>query len=472
MFDRSIRRRNSRPTAVAGVAVALLLVGSGCAQAVRDFDGIAVSSDPLPRTVSHGELVRRSAAAVAVIETDLGRGMGFVIDPKGYLITNRHVIEDASHVVAVRFPAVEPPLEFTAVRVVYIDPERDLAVLQVTVDASLPSLPLATPGQRGRDELDTHDPVVVFRADAGPSGDLRANNGKVFDLEVYNPSAGEGAFVGVTVDVMRGQSGGPVLDRHGRAVGVVTWTWKGRAGGYAIPIDEAARMLAERPQLDDPTAQHTRAVARSRQFLTALGRGDLQDARRLTSPSHAREVRERSMQSILGELDEHGRLSLTGFFGAVDSLVVRADEGIPEAELQDIVARTATPAFRELMGIDASISNGQVISLFFELGQSYLVARAVHGKPPSEALEDAMRRLSTVDAARTFAVADALYALAGQEIEIESVELLPGAYSPSAVVSLRSSPTQERATPGAARLTLHLKLEWGDWYVASVRGAT
>lgn len=460
--------------------MALLLVAGGCAGKVRDFDGIVVSSDPLPRTVSHGELVRRSAEAVAVIETDLGRGMGFVIDPKGYLITNRHVIEDASHVVAVRFPALDPPLEFTAVQVVYIDPERDLAVLHVPVNARLPSLPLATENQWGHDDLEAHDPVVVFKVDAGPRGDLRANNGKVFDLAVYNPSAGEGAFVGVTVDVMRGQSGGPVLDRYGRAVGVVTWTWKDRAGGYAIPIDEAARMLAERPQLKDPTARHSRAVARSREFLSALGRGDLQDARRLTSPSHAREVRERSMQSILGQLDEHGQLSLSGFFGAVDSLVKQGDGTIPEAELQDIVARTATPAFRELMGIDESISNGQVISLFFELGQSYLVARAVHDKTPQEALEDAMRRLSTVDAARTFAVADALYALAGQAIEIESVEVVPGTYSPSAVVSLRSSPAQTRvpaladgsAPPASTRLTLHLKLEWGDWYVASVRPVT
>lgn len=446
----------------------------GCASAVQTFDGVTISSEPLPRAVSHGELVRRSAAAVAVVETDIGRGMAFVIDPKGYLITNRHVIEDASHVKSVRFPASSPPREYTTVQVVYIDPERDLALLRVAVDEDLPSLPMATVAASSsrRDDLETRDPVVVFKNDVEDGGVLRANHGEVFDLAVYNPSAGEGSFVGVTVDVMRGQSGGPVLDRHGRAVGVITWTWKDRIGGYAIPIAEATRMLAERPQLEDPVQQRSRAMTRSRAFLMALGRGDLHDARRLTSPSHARSVREQSMHSILGALDDEKQWTMTGFFGAVDSVIDETDPARRQTALQDIVARTATAEFRKLMGIDASISNGQVISLFFELGQSYLAARAAHGKDRKAALEDAMRHLSSVEAARTFAVADAIYELAGRELEIESVEVVPGAYSPRAVVSLRSTPSPGAEPPrseGPARITLQMKLEWGDWYVASIR---
>lgn len=462
---------------LAALLVAPLTAGAGlgCATSMRDFDGVIISSEPIPRSVTHEELVRRSATAVAVVETDIGRGMAFVIDPKGYLITNRHVVEDASHIKTLRFPALSPPREFTAVRVVYIDPERDLALLHVAAADSLPSLPIADvnldKGIYRRDDLERKDPVFVFKVDAEKNGHLRANNGEVFDLAVLNPSAGEGAFVGVTVDVMRGQSGGPVLDRHGRAVGIVTWTWKDQTGGYAIPIEEAARMLAERPQLVSPGQQHSRAVVRSREFLTALGRGDLQDARRLTSPSHARVLREKSMQSILGELDDEAQFSLTGFFGALDALIDEAEPTRRQTALQDIVARTATPKFRELMGIDAEVSNGQVVSLFFELGQAYVAARSVHRKDHRAALEDAMRHLGSVDAARTFAVADAIYELAGNEIEIESVEVLPGAYSPSAIVSLRTRRSESRAKPQgeSGRVTLQMKLEWGDWYVASIR---
>jgi len=455
--------------------------GVGCASSRRDFDGVTVSSEAPPRSVTHEEIVRRSAEAIAVVETGAGRGMAFVIDPKGYLITNRHVVEDAEFVDSVRMPASTPPREYKSVKVVYIDPERDLALLQVPVSEPLPSLPLATNlPSSGRRFLDTDDPVVVFRHDDAKEGHIRANNGEVFDLAVYNPEAGPGAFVGFSVDIRRGQSGGPLLDRHGRAIGVVTWMWKNRRGGYAIPISEAARMLDERPQLDSESQQYVRAMSRTREFLAALGRGDLDNARRLTSPSHAREVRERSIASILGSLDDAGQAAVRGFLEAVDTVMAESNADVRQDVLRDIVARTATLPFREMIGVGEEVSDGQMISLFFELGQSYLAARAAHGKDHDAALDDAMRRLATTDAARTFAIADALTELAGSEIEITAVEVVPGAYSPRAVVSLVTTPAHvnalatvgNAAVSGSAattRVTLHMKLEWGDWYVASVK---
>ena len=85
----------------------------------------------------------------------------------------------------------------------------------------------------------------------------------------------------------------------------------------------------------------------------------------------------------------------------------------------------------------------------------------------THALRTALRRLATIDAARSFALAALVSELHGRALDIRAVELLPGAYMPGARVELvvGSAEAPEQA------LDLHLRLEWGDWYVASIEPA-
>jgi hypothetical protein len=425
------------------------------------------------------EALRRSTLGVAVIETDVGRGLGFVIDPAGYLITNRHVVEDADHIESVVFPAMQPPLVLQSAQIEYIDPVRDLALLRVHSPRPLSRLPMAASSDGPIERYaQATDGVTLLRS---VGARLERRHGAIATVAAYNPAAGPGPFIGVDIDIERGQSGGPVLDRKGRAVGVVTWTWKHKIGAFAIPIDEAMEMLAERPRLESPSDNEHRAAVRSRAFLVALGRGALQDARRLTSPSHARAVRELAVDRILeGVATEGGAAVLQGFIAALETLVEAEDDAQRFAQLRGMVTRTGADPFRDALGLDRRVDAGQVISFFYEFGQAYLVARTIAGEVPGDALETAMQRLGTVDAARTFALADVLGELAGNEIEIEHVEVVPGAYNPRAVVSLRAQGVAESPEPlfrsypvqvepdRSAHLTLHMRREWGDWYVASV----
>ncbi|MGH1339926.1 MAG: S1 family peptidase [Nannocystales bacterium] len=446
----------------------------GCASRPKAYAEVSVVSAARSRSSSNEVLVQHAEAAVAVVETPSGRGLGFVVDPRGYLVTNRHVVEDASHVESVSFPAHDPPMTYHSVEVVYTDPERDLALIRVHTDDELPRLPLATrkPLPLAR-YLGPGDPVVLVEYDH-PTEDDRvpdlstahfvSHNAAVTTLGAVNPAAGPGEFLGIDADVKRGQSGGPVLDRHGRVVGVVTWTWRDRVGGFAIPVADVLDMLGERPALDSADQHRDRIATRSREFLSALGRGDVDDARRITSPSHARQVRSDAVEKITAQLDRDGAPVIQGFFAAVESLV-----GEEEAfsMLRDAVARTATPEFREALALPDDLEDAQIVSFFFELGQAYLIARVAGDMSPDEALRRALVRLDTVDAARTFAIADVLTELAGSAVEIQKVEVVPGAYSPTAVVSLARTPGADEVGRGR-QLTLHMKLEWGDWYVTSV----
>lgn len=464
--------QKSRFYAFLGGLAAAMTLSAGCASHPKAYAEVSVVSGARHRTPSNDALVAKAESAVAVVETPDGRGLGFVVDPMGYIVTNRHVVEDATHVESVSFPAHDPPRTYHSVEVVYTDPERDLALLRVHTDDALPRLPLASrkPLPIAR-YLDPGDPVMLMEYDNPTEEDrvpdleravFLAHNASVTTLGAINPAAGPGQFVGIDADVKRGQSGGPIIDRYGRVVGIVTWTWRDKVGGFAIPVADILDMLGERPSLDSNDQHRDRIAKRSREFLSALGRGDVDDARRLTSPSHARQVRTDAVEKITAQIDRDGAPVIQGFFAAVESLVGRDDAF---EMLRDAVSRTATSEFREALGLPDDLEDAQIVSFFFEVGQAYLIARVAGDMEPEEALRRALARLQTTDAARTFAIADVLTELAGSAVEIKSVEVVPGAYSPTAVVSLARAPGKD----GQGRfLTLHMKLEWGDWYVTSV----
>ena len=423
------------------------------------------------RRAQAGEIaLQRSAAAVAIIETDVARGMGFVIDPAGYLLTNRHVIEDADHVEGVVFPALDPNRVYGSVRVVYIDPVRDLALLQVHANEPFTAVPLATDEpDHVSSYLASEDPVVLMQRDGQGQEPLRILRGEVSGLEVYNPAAGPGAFVGVTNEVLRGQSGGPVLDRHGRAVGVVTWAWRDKEGGFAIPIADATRMLSERPQLDADADRRARAELRTRLFLDAVARGDGGAARRFTSPSQARKQREETVTHIMARLQSGDGLELmTSFVTAMEAVVaeaVRADDAaVVEEGLDALLLGVAQPNLHEVLDLGDEVDVGQVLSFFHELGQGYLSSRVFAEEDREQALRAAISRLNTIDAARSFALATLVVDLDDRDVSIEGVKLVPSAYTPGARVELQVT------DPGgeSSRYDLHLRLEWGDWYVASL----
>lgn len=449
--------------------VAVGLGGTGCGHRPVDHGGVSVSEGSPHRAKGAEAALQHSAAAVAVIETDVARGMGFVVDPAGYLITNRHVIEDADHIEGVVFPARDPSLTYGSVRVVYMDPSNDLALLHVHSSEPLVALPLATDGIEPVSRyLSLEDPVVLMQRDDSDDDQtvLELLHGRVSQLDVVNPGAGPGSFVGVTLDVHRGQSGGPVLDRHGRAVGVVTWAWKERGGGFAIPIADATRMLDERPRLEAAADLEQRAELRAKLFLDALATGDGEAARRLTSPSQARKHREDTVGRVMAETQEGEGLELmrgfvTGLEEVVDEALRAEDPERAQRELGPLVMGMAQPSPRAAVAGDLDVP--QVVSFFHELGEAYLLARLFGQQTSEQALGTAMQRLRTIDAARAFALAALVGGLEDGEVTTGPVELLPGAYSPGARVELRAS--SGRSVEGMA---LHLRLEWGDWYVASV----
>ncbi len=155
-------------------------------------------------------------------------GSGFIISADGYVVTNAHVIDDASKVTV----SLDDKREFNA-SVVGVDKLSDIALLKV--DAS--NLPAVALGNS--DQLDVGQWVVAIGAPFGL--DYTATQGIVSALSRSLPSETYVPFIQTDAAVNPGNSGGPLFNLQGQVIGVNSQIYS-RHGGYmgvsfAIPIN-------------------------------------------------------------------------------------------------------------------------------------------------------------------------------------------------------------------------------------------
>lgn len=163
--------------------------------------------------------------AVVVIETDDGKGTGFAINETGDILTNYHVVE-GNNTVTVAFP--EEGL-FTG-EVVETYPEIDVALLRIN-EENMPYLPLAKTFTYEAEEN------IYFIGNPLKFQGI-ANEGNVIDY--VKVASKELPVVMLDAPVYRGNSGSPVINEDGEAIGVIFATLhhkeEGRVGLF-IPID-------------------------------------------------------------------------------------------------------------------------------------------------------------------------------------------------------------------------------------------
>ena len=180
------------------------------------------------------------------------------------------------------------------------------------------------------------------------------------------------------------------------------------------------------------------------------------------------------MRTIAEQMPGDGKLPVQQFVAALEDVVASQPPGsdnLPFAAVQDVVLRTGSSTFMQALGVDGLLTKEQVISFFFEFAQAYVSARFFADIEADAAMDAALARLQTVDAARTFAFAEVARRIGtGDDIAVEKIDMIPGEYAPQAVVHLRvaARPSNEPPAP-TQQLILQLRLEWGDWYIAELQ---
>jgi 2-alkenal reductase len=172
-------------------------------------------------------------------EAHVAAGTGFIWDREGHIVTNNHVIENASQVV-VRAPGGGQDIPAT---VIGAAPNYDLAVLKLSRPINAPPLAIGT----------SHDLQVgqATFAIGNPFGfDQTLTSGIVSAIGRQLPTEGGreiGDVIQTDAAINPGNSGGPLLDSAGRVIGVTTAIYSpsgAYAGvGFAIPVDTVMRIV-------------------------------------------------------------------------------------------------------------------------------------------------------------------------------------------------------------------------------------
>jgi serine protease Do len=163
-----------------------------------------------------------------------GMGTGILIDPRGYIVTNQHVVED---VALIRIRLADGTT--AAARVVARDSECDLALLKIDVDRPLATLPLGST----RDLMVGETAVAIGNA-YGYEHTVTVGVVSAVSRDVsLNKEVSYKALIQTDASINPGNSGGPLLNVHGELIGVNVAIRAGAQGiGFAIPVDSMIRV--------------------------------------------------------------------------------------------------------------------------------------------------------------------------------------------------------------------------------------
>lgn len=165
-------------------------------------------------------------------------GSGFIVDKSGYILTNFHVIDDASKI-SVKLQSGE---EFVA-KVVGTDEETDLAVLKIEASRELPFIKLGN-----SDEAQVGDWVLAIGSPFGLDQTVTA--GIISKTRRETPYGSQfQKFIQTDAAINRGNSGGPLVDMNGDVIGInsqiATSTGDYNGIGFALPSNEAANVYRQ-----------------------------------------------------------------------------------------------------------------------------------------------------------------------------------------------------------------------------------
>jgi serine protease Do len=161
-----------------------------------------------------------------------GEGSGFIISTDGYILTNAHVVDDASEVTV----KLTDRREYIA-KVIGLDKRTDVAVLKIDA-TNLPSVRLGDPAKLRPGEW-----VIAIGSPFGFDNSVTAGIVSAKSRSLPGEDSNYVPFIQTDVAVNPGNSGGPLFNLAGEVVGINSQIYS-RTGGYmglsfAIPIDLA-----------------------------------------------------------------------------------------------------------------------------------------------------------------------------------------------------------------------------------------
>jgi serine protease Do len=166
-----------------------------------------------------------------------GMGTGIIIDARGYIVTNYHVVEEVN-VLRVRLSDGTSQNALVIAR----SAENDLALLKIDAGRALPSMPLSTAS-----DLMVGETVVAIGNAYGYEHTVSVGVVSAIKRDVtLNKDMSYKSLIQTDASINPGNSGGPLLNIHGELVGVNVAIRAGAQNiGFAITVDQMIRVVGD-----------------------------------------------------------------------------------------------------------------------------------------------------------------------------------------------------------------------------------
>jgi serine protease Do len=166
-----------------------------------------------------------------------GMGSGVLIDPRGYILTNHHVVDKVQGIVVQLFDGTSYPA-----RVLQFDAVMDLAIVKVDPDHSLAAIKVGTSS-----DLMVGETVITIGNAYGYENTVSVGivsalhrDVTLSDEQVYRN------LIQTDACINPGNSGGPLINVDGELIGINVAVRAGAQGiGFALPIDEVKEVATE-----------------------------------------------------------------------------------------------------------------------------------------------------------------------------------------------------------------------------------
>jgi serine protease Do len=164
-------------------------------------------------------------------------GSGVIIDPRGYVLTNTHVVEQASKI----YVALDGEQKEIEAKLVGVHERLDLAVVQIAGDPPFPYLEMGKSS-----DLLLGETVIAIGNPLGLGSSVTTGVVSSTHRRVPMPGGQVGHFIQTDALINPGNSGGPLLNTRGDLIGINTAIARQAQGiGFSIPIDMVARTASD-----------------------------------------------------------------------------------------------------------------------------------------------------------------------------------------------------------------------------------
>ncbi|MGA3210377.1 MAG: Do family serine endopeptidase [Terriglobales bacterium] len=166
-------------------------------------------------------------------------GSGVIVDSKGYILTNRHVVENADRV---RVTLMDEPLGTAGheAKVIGTDAETDLAVIKIEVSRALPAARIGN-----SDSMQVGDWVLAIGSPFGLQETVTAGIVSAKGRNIV-PNRQFQNFIQTDAAINPGNSGGPLVNLAGEVIGINTAILTESQGyqgvGFALPSNDVAKV--------------------------------------------------------------------------------------------------------------------------------------------------------------------------------------------------------------------------------------